>query len=68
LLLQKGFQPKRTIILSFGFDEESAGTEGVGYLSKEIISRYGEDGIEFILDEGAPGTRISQLEFHQRML
>lgn len=26
-LLQQGFTPKRTIVLAFGIDEESAGTE-----------------------------------------
>ncbi|KAM0754235.1 carboxypeptidase S [Meredithblackwellia eburnea MCA 4105] len=56
LLLAKGFEPTRTVILSFGFDEESNGTDGAGRLSKHIESVYGRDGVEFILDEGGLGV------------
>jgi acetylornithine deacetylase/succinyl-diaminopimelate desuccinylase-like protein len=52
LLLQNGFQPKRTVLLSFGFDEEWGGPQGARNLAKEVIRRYGENGLEFILDEG----------------
>ncbi|KAJ9150454.1 Carboxypeptidase [Pleurostoma richardsiae] len=53
LLLQAGFQPKRTLILSFGYDEESFGYHGAGNLSAVIRDRYGKDGLAVVIDEGA---------------
>jgi Gly-Xaa carboxypeptidase len=52
LLIDAGFQPKRTLILSFGFDEESSGYEGAGHLAPVILERYGENGVAIIIDEG----------------
>lgn len=54
LLLQNGFQPSRTVLLAFGFDEEVSGRRGALEISKVLETRYGKHGIEFILDEG-PG-------------
>ena len=54
LLLIAGFEPKRTIILSFGFDEEISGVQGAGHLASFILHRYGKNGIAVIVDEG-PG-------------
>jgi Gly-Xaa carboxypeptidase len=51
-LLQADYQPQRTIILSFGFDEESSGHEGAEQLSQFLLKRYGENGIAAIVDEG----------------
>jgi len=50
LLLSKGFQPKRTIILAFGQDEEVGGLEGAEKIGQLLKSR----GIqaEFVTDEG----------------
>lgn len=53
LLLETGFEPKRTILLSFGFDEECSGKQGAQKLSAFIHERYGDDGIAVIVDEGA---------------
>jgi carboxypeptidase PM20D1 len=54
-LLSNGFQPKRTLYLSFGHDEEIGGLRG----AKVIVEHLKSQGIEaqFVLDEG--GT-ISQ--------
>lgn len=52
-LLHANFQPNRTLVMSFGFDEEISGREGAGHLSKFLLDRYGKDGIAVILDEGA---------------
>lgn len=57
LLLNAGYKPKRTIVLSFGFDEESSGTQGAGHLSKFLHERYGDDGVAAIVDEGAGYTQ-----------
>ncbi|KAI1429622.1 peptidase family M20/M25/M40 [Xylaria sp. FL1777] len=53
LLIEAGFEPKRTVILSFGFDEEISGFEGAGHLAKVLIDRYGKDGAAIIVDEGS---------------
>ncbi|KAL2015631.1 hypothetical protein VTK56DRAFT_5071 [Thermocarpiscus australiensis] len=53
LLLEANFQPKRTILLSFGFDEECSGTQGAAHLAPFIRKRYGDDGIAVIVDEGS---------------
>lgn len=52
LLVEAGFAPKRTLILSFGFDEESAGAAGAGHLAEVLLDRYGKDGAAIIVDEG----------------
>lgn len=53
LLLDAGFAPKRTLLLSFGFDEEISGGEGAAHLSQAILDRYGKDGVAVIVDEGS---------------
>ncbi|KAJ2920853.1 hypothetical protein H1R20_g16240, partial [Candolleomyces eurysporus] len=52
-LLKNGFQPKRNLVLAFGFDEESSGSQGAGELAKVLEEKYGKDGIALIVDEGA---------------
>ncbi|KAK8090643.1 peptidase family M20/M25/M40 [Apiospora phragmitis] len=47
-------EPSRwTLVLSFGFDEETLGGEGAGHLAAELLERYGKDGAAMIVDEGA---------------
>lgn len=55
LLLEASFVPRRTVLLAYGFDEESKGWEGAGEISKYFESVYGKDGIAFIVDEGGLG-------------
>ncbi|KAI7573726.1 carboxypeptidase S [Hortaea werneckii] len=52
-LLEAGFEPRRSIVLSFGFDEEISGTQGAGKLADFLLQRYGRDGVAAIVDEGA---------------
>lgn len=52
LLVGAGFQPRRTLVLSFGFDEEISGADGAGHLAAALLSRYGEDGVAIVVDEG----------------
>ncbi len=51
-LLQADWQPKRSLIISFGFDEESSGSQGALQLSRHIEAKYGRDSIAMIVDEG----------------
>jgi Gly-Xaa carboxypeptidase len=53
LLVAADFQPKRSIVLSFGFDEEISGREGAGHLAPFLLERYGKDAFAIIIDEGA---------------
>ncbi|CAN3375152.1 hypothetical protein DIURU_005410 [Diutina rugosa] len=53
ILIERGYKPKRTILVSFGFDEESSGYHGAAYLAKEIERRYGKDSLFAIIDEGS---------------
>ncbi len=50
LLLSKGFQPKRTLYLAFGQDEEIGGLQGAEKIAQLLKSRGVE--LEFVLDEG----------------
>ena len=56
-LLKVGFQPKRTIFLAFGEDEEVSGTRGAA----QIVNTLKERGVQlsFLLDEGGVVTQGS---------
>lgn len=63
LLLQAGFEPQRTVIVSLGFDEESSGLNGAGELASALHHVYGSDGLYAILDEGSSNNRAFGLDF-----
>jgi carboxypeptidase PM20D1 len=50
LLLSRGFQPKRTIYLAFGQDEEIGGLQGAAKIAETLKSRGVK--LEFVDDEG----------------
>ncbi|CAB4251848.1 similar to Saccharomyces cerevisiae YJL172W CPS1 Vacuolar carboxypeptidase yscS [Maudiozyma barnettii] len=53
-LLSSGkFTTKRTILLSYGHDEETGGAQGANSISKLLLNRYGPKGILALFDEGA---------------
>jgi Gly-Xaa carboxypeptidase len=54
-LLKQGWNPTRTLVLSYGYDEESKGEKGAGHLARHLEDRYGRDSFEFIIDEGGMG-------------
>ncbi|KAJ7100236.1 carboxypeptidase S [Mycena belliarum] len=51
-LLRIGFKPQRTVLLSFGFDEEGGKVRSAQDLSAHVESIYGKDSMLFIIDEG----------------
>ncbi|KAH9825919.1 putative vacuolar carboxypeptidase Cps1 [Teratosphaeria destructans] len=55
-LLQQDFEPQRTIIFSFGFDEETSGYRGAKYLARHLEEKLGPNSIAMILDEGGMGV------------
>ncbi|KAJ5984760.1 hypothetical protein N7522_011956 [Penicillium canescens] len=62
LLIKSGFEPKRTVILAFGCDEEISGENCGRPISNFLREQYGDDGIYLIMDEGCTGI---QREFDQ---
>ncbi|KAL2836881.1 hypothetical protein BJY01DRAFT_221478 [Aspergillus pseudoustus] len=56
LLSESNWEPRRTLLLAFGFDEECSSNRGAGPIGELITSRYGNDGIAVILDEGGFGA------------
>jgi Gly-Xaa carboxypeptidase len=52
-LIEAGFTPRRSVVLSFGFDEEVSGPEGAGHLAPYLLDKYGKDSFAVIVDEGA---------------
>ncbi len=55
MLLQENFQPRRTIYLAFGHDEEISGQQGASRIVELLQSRRIEP--EFVLDEGGVITK-----------
>ncbi|KAJ7737703.1 hypothetical protein B0H16DRAFT_1664708 [Mycena metata] len=56
-LLEKNFVPTRTVVLSFGFDEEAGGAhspsaKGARFLAPALLERFGPDSFAMIVDEG----------------
>jgi Gly-Xaa carboxypeptidase len=56
MLADNDWKPRRTLMLSFGFDEECSGYRGAKEIAKVVTDRYGDDGIAVILDEGGMGV------------
>ncbi|PYH94092.1 carboxypeptidase S [Aspergillus ellipticus CBS 707.79] len=54
-LLSQEWDPTRTVILAFGYDEESHGFLGAGSIDTFLEEKYGPDSFEFVLDEGGMG-------------
>lgn len=54
-LMSEGFQPKRTIYLAFGHDEEVSGHRGAEVISNHLEKKGIE--AEFVLDEGGAVTQ-----------
>ncbi|KAJ7742132.1 hypothetical protein DFH07DRAFT_44200 [Mycena maculata] len=56
VLLEKNFAPTRTIVFSFGFDEEAGGYHGAGHLGPALLERFGPNSFAMIVDEGSGYT------------
>lgn len=54
-LLSQDYKNKRTILFSFGFDEETGGKRGAAYLAAHIEKKLGKDSVAMIMDEGGMG-------------
>ncbi|OIW26897.1 putative vacuolar carboxypeptidase Cps1 [Coniochaeta ligniaria NRRL 30616] len=56
-LLSQSFSPRRTIVLSFGFDEETGGKRGATELSQALVKAWGRDSFLLAMDEGGMGVQ-----------
>ncbi|PVH73424.1 carboxypeptidase S [Cadophora sp. DSE1049] len=56
-LLEKDYQPERTMLAGFGFDEEISGYQGAQFIAEHLEKTKGNDSIELILDEGGLGVK-----------
>ena len=56
-LLAQGWEPTRTVVLAFGFDEEINGELGAKSMAAPLEERWGRHGFEFLLDEGGMGLQ-----------
>ncbi|KAH8808695.1 hypothetical protein F5884DRAFT_858217 [Xylogone sp. PMI_703] len=56
VLLEKGYEPERTMLAAFGFDEEISGWQGAKFLSQHIQDLKGKDSLDLIIDEGGGGV------------
>jgi Gly-Xaa carboxypeptidase len=56
-LLKRGYEPKRTVLAGFGFDEEISGWQGAQYIAKHLERAWGKGGIELLIDEGGLGIK-----------
>ncbi|GBE86580.1 Carboxypeptidase S [Sparassis crispa] len=51
-LLERGFKPTRSVVLAFGFDEETSGLHGAYAIGQYLLSTYGENAFAMLVDEG----------------
>ncbi|KAL3469845.1 hypothetical protein BJX99DRAFT_264767 [Aspergillus californicus] len=57
LLSESKWNPRRTLLLAFGFDEEVGLNQGAKKISEVLQTRYGDDSVAIILDEGGLGSQ-----------
>jgi carboxypeptidase PM20D1 len=55
-LLRQGYQPRRTIYLAFGHDEEVGGVRGASNIAR-LLAERGAEPYAFVLDEGGAIVR-----------
>lgn len=57
MLADTEWKPRRTVLVAFGFDEECSGFRGARKIAAELTTRYGDDGLAVIIDEGGFGIQ-----------
>ncbi|CAK4033148.1 vacuolar carboxypeptidase Cps1 [Lecanosticta acicola] len=55
-LLKQSFQPRRSVLLAFGFDEETGGQRGARSIAAELQRLWGNNSLAMIVDEGGMGV------------
>ena len=57
-LLSQDWRPRRSVVLAFGFDEETGGVRGAAKIAEVLEKAWGRDGFALIFDEGGMGLTI----------
>ncbi|KZV71076.1 carboxypeptidase S [Peniophora sp. CONT] len=52
LLLQKSYEPRRSVVLAYGYDEERGGRNGARSIGQFLVNLYGQNGAAMLIDEG----------------
>ncbi|EGW33683.1 uncharacterized protein SPAPADRAFT_59054 [Spathaspora passalidarum NRRL Y-27907] len=60
LLISQDYQPQRSILVAFGFDEESSGYIGASKIAQHLEDTLGPDSLYAIIDEG-DGLKVDDL-------
>ncbi|WFD41773.1 Gly-Xaa carboxypeptidase [Malassezia psittaci] len=53
-LIENGWQPRRSILLAYGYDEESSGVHGAKRIAQHLHQKLGDDSVAMLVDEGMP--------------
>ncbi|KAG9088742.1 hypothetical protein FRC07_012475, partial [Ceratobasidium sp. 392] len=51
-LIEKGFKPRRGILVGFGIDEEASGLYGARKIAEYIEEHFGKNSVSVLVDEG----------------
>lgn len=54
-LLSQDWKPRRSVVLAFGFDEETGGVRGAAKIAEVLEKAWDRDGFALILDKGGMG-------------
>ncbi|KAF8494750.1 carboxypeptidase S [Hysterangium stoloniferum] len=57
-MLENKFAPQRSIVLAFGFDEETSGEQGAMMISEYLLQTYGENAFSMLVDEGGSFAEV----------
>jgi Gly-Xaa carboxypeptidase len=60
-LLERDFKPARTVILSFGFDEEASGVYGAQQNAAHLREVWGDGAFAMIIDEGGGYSKVQYI-------
>ncbi|ODV83918.1 hypothetical protein CANARDRAFT_9207 [[Candida] arabinofermentans NRRL YB-2248] len=66
-VLASGYKLKRTVTLTFGFDEEINGYRGAKHNAEFLIDRYGEKNVYQVIDEGSPAFLKTEDKYFSNM-
>ncbi|KAG9119676.1 hypothetical protein FRC07_005185 [Ceratobasidium sp. 392] len=62
-LIEKGFKPRRGILVGFGIDEEASGRYGAKAIAEYVEQYFGENSVSMLVDEGGGIFDIGDVGF-----
>ncbi|KAG9073480.1 hypothetical protein FS749_015124 [Ceratobasidium sp. UAMH 11750] len=64
-LIEKGFKPRRGILVGFGIDEEASGLYGAHKIAKYIEEHFGKNSVSALVDEGGGISNVGDIAIAQ---